>query len=211
MTNKRKTLLQGKDNYYVNIDKNIFKNLTRRQVAFVCLVEKLNKANLVATNKEIAEYLGTTKTYVHRMIKNINEKLSGLLIVRNDLKVNHLGKIVKDDYEYGRKVRTIHLSRPLHIKDNEYINIDTNIVSKKSLFLSGNELSVLKHIKSMPSGSFKGLLRNISTKLVLSLGIIKRALVRLVKLDILRKTFNHQKHKLKNSYYTINSISFNSN
>ncbi len=210
MTNKRKEIFNTQTEYYVNID-HYFTNLTRRQVAFICLIDKLNKANIIATNKEISAYLGITidGSGVTKMINRINEKFPKLIKVDFNTSINHLGKIMSTDKDCYSVGRNITLARELHIKGNTYVNIPAFALSKRSCFMSTNEIRVLGFIKSMPEKQFTGLLRVISKKLGLSLEIVKRAVKKLVSINAIFKRFSHIKHKLKNIHYTINKLVLN--
>lgn len=208
---RKKATLDASKDYYINFDHKYFTNLTRTQVAFLHLVSKLNKAFITATNKEIAAYLGTTDdgSGVSKMIRNINKKYPKLLKVSFDTPVNHLGKIMTIDKDCYSKARNIVLTRELHIKGNDYVNIPAFVAEKRSCFLSSNELKVLAYIKAMPEKHFKGLLRVIAKKLGLSLEIVKRALAKLVSINAIKKHYSSIKHKLKNIWYRINYISLN--
>lgn len=135
-------------------------------MAFLCLIERLNKANIIATNKEILAYLVITidGLGVTKMIKRLNEKFPKLLKVSFDTKMNHLSKIVASDYDSHSRARNTILTRPLHIKGEQYINVPSFVVSKRSCFLSSKELLVLAYLKSMPQSKFSGLLSVIAKK-----------------------------------------------
>ncbi len=209
MTNKKQEILNS--GYYVNFDHQYFKDLTRAQVAFVCLVNKLNKANTTATNKEISGHLGITLggSYVAKIIKAINEKHPGLIKLDFNVTVNHTGKIMSNDKDCYSHGRNIILTRPLHIKGETYINLPNFAIEKRSCFLSSNELRVFAYLKAMPDKQFTGLLRVISKKLGLSLGIIKRALKKLAAIKAIKKKWMYIKHHLKNINYSINKLVVN--
>ncbi len=211
MTNFIKAPNNNTKEYYVNIDHELHDRLTRSQIAFVCLIDKLNKAHLTATNKEVSAYLGITRdgSYVSKIIKAINEKHPGLIKLDFNTTVNHVGKIMPSDENHHYLGRNIILTRPLHIKGQHYSNLPSFAVTNRSYFLDSNELKVYDYLKAMPEKQFIGLLRVISIKLQLSIGIIKRALKKLVIVNAIKKTWMYVKHRIKNINYSINKLVVN--
>ncbi len=198
--------LKRKEDYYVNFDYKFFTNLTRRQVAFVVLLHELQKANLTMTNREFGSYLGIHPDTLNKMYKNINSKFPNLIAVTQE-DVNLNGRILSKTTEHSSIGRVLRLTRPLHVKGETYINLPMFVLTKRSTFLSSNELKILGYLKALPQNSFKGYLRVIGAKTGTTYGIIQRALLKLAKLKAIMKRSLKIKHKIKNIYYTINLLS----
>lgn len=202
--------LSKHNNYYVNLDHKYFNNLTRKQIAFIFLIEKLNKANLIASNKEIEAAIGVRFDGVHDLYQNINNKYPGLVIVTYE-KVNKFGRVVSGDNQNSQLKRVIRLSRPLHIKGETYINLPSFASEKRSCFLSSTELQVLGYLKAFQDNPFRGYLKTITSKLGISYGRLRRSLLKLAKIKAILKKAIPIRQKIKNIYYTVNTISFNTN
>lgn len=206
MTNIKKEILRNRDNYFVNFDYKKFTGLTRKHTAFLVMTSNLNKANVVATNKEYATHLDCTPTYIHEMIDLINSKHPGLIEVEYK-HVNHLHKITNN--KNHPKARVITLTSDIHTKGEAFLNLPDFVFKNPATFLSSNELQVLGYLSSFKDGSFKGFLSLIIEKLQITYGILKRALEKLRSIKALFKRSVSTLSKLKNIHYQVNTLSIN--
>lgn len=170
------------------------------------MISKLNKANIVATNKEYAAHLDCAPTYIHEMVDLINVKHPGLISVEYK-HVNHLYKVTNN--ESHPKARVITLTSDIHTKGEAFINLPDFVFSNKSTFLSSNELQVLGYLNSFKDGSFKGFLSLIIEKLQITYGVLKRALEKLRNIKAIFKRSVSTLSKLKNIHYQVNTLSVN--
>lgn len=167
------------------------------------MISKLNKASLIATNKEYSEALGIRKTYVHQMIKKINAIHPGLIKVEYK-PVTRFCKIVNDDS--FPKGRVLTLTTDIHTKGEAFINLPDFVFNNQATFLSSNELRVLGYLKSFEGKSFKGFLKTIIAKLEMNYGSLKRALDRLNKIKAIFKHSITTKSRIKNVFYQVNAL-----
>ena len=200
---------------YINIDKS-FIDMPKLQLAFLVFLDKLTRAKLAFTNKEACEALGVAyhKATIPNMIRRINETHPGLIEVNMSAYRNSKWSLknLRFDKDTGEilvhnftKCRSIKLTRPLHIKGEEYINIPSTLYD--SVHISGNELFIIKFLKSI-GNNFKGYQKVLAKKLSITLSRVKYALNRLKRLNLINIKWFRIKHKIKNSYYTQNVISF---